>query len=144
MNSLKNNLIPYSFLLFAFLGFVDSTFLAVLHYKNITPPCTITQGCEKVLTSQYATINEIPIAVLGSIYFTVLIILGILLLQNNKKWLKKAILIFTSMGMVVALILLYIQLVILQALCQYCFLVELILFLLFWASIKVYFSSSSR
>ncbi len=135
MNLIKSNLIPYFLLLLSFLGFLDSTFLAVLHYKNITPPCTITQGCEKVLSSEFATIYGIPISVLGSIYFFLLIILCVLLLQNNKAWIKKTLFILTALGTIAAIVLLYIQLAILNSLCQYCFLVELIIFMLLIFSI---------
>lgn len=116
----------------SFLGFVDSTYLTITHYKNIIPPCTITNGCEKVLSSNFAVIFGIPMAAYGIVYFIASIAFNVLLFQRRKNiWLKRIFMIFNSSGVVAAVILLVIQFLIIKALCQYCMLVELILFLLF-------------
>ena len=119
-------------LILSFLGFVDATYLTIIDYKHIVPPCTITNGCERVLSSSFARIYGIPLALFGSIYFSVSIALNILIFQHKKNiWMRRIFIFFNSLGVFTAIILLYLQFIIIKALCQYCMLVELILFLLF-------------
>jgi uncharacterized membrane protein len=120
---LKNKLILYS-LIIAFLGFLDATYLTILHYKNIIPPCTITNDCEIVLTSKYANIGPIPVALIGSFfYLTVMLVCLILITDYKKMWIN----VFYALaiaGFVVSLILIFLQIQIIHALCQYCLLSE--------------------
>ena len=133
---LTKNKIFIILLILGFFGFFDAIFLSIIHYKNIVPPCTITHGCEKVLNSQFAVIFGIPMSNYGAVYFLVSIILNVLVFQHIKNiWMDRIFLIFNASGIIVAIILLYLQFVVLQALCQYCILVELILFLSFYFSI---------
>src|SRR3990167_8415706 len=96
-------------LLLSFLGFWDATYLTILHYKNAFPPCTITSGCETVLTSKYATILGIPIALIGSLFYLLLIGISILLLTDFKKIFVKILSLMIFLGTLVSLILIYIQ-----------------------------------
>lgn len=121
---------------FSFLGFVDAAYLTILHYKNIIPPCTITNGCEKVLSSSFAVIYGIPLSAFGIAYFFVSIVLNVLLFQHHKNiWMRRIFMLFNSSGVIAAIILLVLQFLVIKALCQYCMLVELILFLLFALSV---------
>jgi len=131
----RNNFLIINAVL-SFLGFVDATFLTIIHYKHINPPCTITHGCEKVLSSSLAVIFGIPLSTFGSVYFILLIILCTFLLQKHQAILIELLLIMISLGLLAGIILLFIQFVVLNALCQYCLLVEGILFLQFALSVK--------
>lgn len=120
MNSTKNNkLILYSLIL-GFLGFVVATYLTILHYKNVLPPCSVTGNCEKVLTSAFASIGPIPLALLGSLFYLSLIVLCILILTNYKKVFLNAFYLWVIIGFIVSIILVAIQAFILHAYCQYC------------------------
>jgi len=120
----------------SFLGFADATYLAIADYKHIVPPCTVIQGCERVLTSNFATIYGIPLAAFGSIYFLISVVLNVLALQRfSNIWMRRIFILFNTSGLIAAIILLYLQFVVIKAFCQYCLLVELILFLLFFFSI---------
>ena len=120
----------------SFLGFVDAAYLTIIHYKNIIPPCTITHGCEKVLSSSFAVIYGIPLSMFGVAYFFASIVLTILLFQHLKNiWMRRIFMLFNSSGVIAAVILLVLQFLVIKALCQYCILVELILFLLFAFSV---------
>lgn len=130
MNS-RNKIILIAILILAFLGFLDSTYLTVLHYKNVIPPCSITQGCEKVLTSSLAVIMGIPLSMLGSFYFTLMFALAVLFFQKKQELIRKALIFFATAGIIVGVVLFYIQWKVLFAFCQYCLLVELILLLQF-------------
>jgi uncharacterized membrane protein len=122
-------------IILSFLGFIDATYLTIVDYKHIIPPCTITHGCEKVLFSRFARIYGIPIALFGSIYFFTSIILNVLMIQHLKNiWIKRVFMLFNFSGLITAIILLYLQFMVIRALCQYCMLTELILFLLFYFS----------
>jgi uncharacterized membrane protein len=108
-------------------GFFDASYLTILHYQNTIPPCTIANGCEKVLTSDFATIFGIPVALIGSIYFLVLIFLLLL----NKNYLFKYFKILTAMGVLVSIYFFSTQAFIIKAFCQYCLLSSLIILLIF-------------
>lgn len=121
-------------LILSFLGFLDATYLTILHYKNIIPPCSLAHGCDIVLTSKYATFFGIPIALLGVLYYTAIIGLLTHFLQNKNKITLKLLLCLSTSGFIVSVILVAIQAFILHAFCQYCLGVEgintVILFLL--------------
>jgi uncharacterized membrane protein len=117
-------------LVLSFLGFLDASYLSILHFKNAIPPCNITSGCETVLTSKYATIYGIPISLFGSIFYLLLIGLSILNLTDFKKIFAKALVLIVLSGALVSAILIYIQFFILRTLCQYCLFSEGVNFLL--------------
>ena len=125
MNLKQNKLILYSLIL-GFLGFLDATYLAILHYKNIIPPCTVTSGCEKVLSSKYAMFGPIPLSLLGSLFYLSIIIICILLLTNYKKVFLETFYLLVGAGFIVSVVLLFIQEFLLNAFCQYCILSEII------------------
>ena len=120
-------------LILSFLGFLIATYLTILHFKNIIPPCSIAHGCETVLTSQFATIIGIPIALIGSLYYIALIVvLALTLTFTQKKGLfKKATVLLTFSALIVSAILVGIQAFILHAFCQWCLTCEAINLLLF-------------
>lgn len=121
-------------LLLSIAGFFDSSYLTILHYKNIIPPCSMAKGCETVLNSQFSTILSIPIALIGSLYFLSLIFINIL---GSYHYLK----ILSFLGVLISIILFLIQAVILRAFCQYCILSEVIILIIFILSYR--FRSSS-
>ena len=125
MNLIKNKIFLYSLIL-GFLGFLDATYLTILHYKNILPPCHLTSNCETVLTSQYAQIGPIPVALLGTLFYLAVMAVCILLLTNYKKIFLNSYYLLIGSGFVVSLVLIYIQAYLLHAYCQYCILAEIV------------------
>lgn len=117
-------------LILSFLGFLISTYLTIMHFKNIIPPCTIAHGCETVLSSKFATIGVVPIALIGSIYYLTLIFVLELDLTFAKKT-KKILILFTFLGLTVSVALVLIQAFILHAFCQWCLTSEAINLILF-------------
>ena len=126
-------------LILSLAGFFDSAYLTILHYKNIIPPCTISKGCETVLVSQFATIFGIPVALIGSLYFLVLIFL---ILNNQNLKLFRYFKIFAFLGVLVSIFFFYTQAFILQAFCQYCLLSEALILAIFILSFYPFNSSS--
>lgn len=115
----------YSLFLLSFLGFLDSTYLTILHYKNAIPPCTVS-GCEFVLTSKFATVLGIPIALFGSFFYLGVLLSALLFFQTKNKKLLFFLVGLTNIGFVVSLVLLFIQAGILHHFCQYCLASEVI------------------
>ena len=115
----------------ALIGFSDAAYLSVEHFINAIPPCSITGGCESVLTSSYATILGIPVPVLGAIYYLA-ILAGLFAFFDSKKeiilrWTLRA----TVLGFIMTTWFLYVQQFLIHAYCQYCLLSALTSTLLF-------------
>ncbi|MEK7615721.1 MAG: vitamin K epoxide reductase family protein [Patescibacteria group bacterium] len=94
------------------LGFVDAAYLTVSHYQNAIPPCTIS-GCETVLTSEYAVMFGVPLALLGALYYLTVFFL---VLSNS----VRVVVWLVGIGFVISLVLVGLQLFVLDAICQYC------------------------
>jgi len=124
MNLTRNNL-SITCLIFAFIGFLDATYLTILHYKNAFPPCTVTGGCETVLTSQYSSLLGIPISLLGSLFYLLVIVFSLAVFLNKRKFLAHGLFAISLSGLFVSAVLFFIQFFILKVFCQYCLLSEL-------------------
>jgi len=83
------------------------------------PPCTL-GGCEQVLASQYSKIFGIPLALIGAVYY--LIVLGLALaylkLKNNKIIL--AFLGVTLFRFLFSVFFISLQVFVIGAVCDYC------------------------
>ncbi len=112
----------FALLAVAPVGFLDSVYLAVEHYLDRTPPCSIVSGCETVTTSAYSVIMGIPLALLGSLYYLGIIIALVYYLDSRKSWVLKWTSRFTVVGFLFSLYLVYLQLFVLHAICSYCML----------------------
>ncbi len=123
------------FLILSFLGFLDTVYLTITHYRNVLPPCSIAHGCEKVLTSQYSTFLGIPIQIFGIAFYITLIILLILLLQTRKQLIFWLLFLLVIAGLLVSAGLFSLQAFIIHAFCQYCLASEVIILFLFIISI---------
>ena len=118
---LLNKKLIIAILAIAFIGFLDATYLTVKHYQEVIPPCTLTEGCEAVLTSKYNNFFGIPVALFGSLYYLA-IFFGIFAYLNNPNNTK--ILTLTAratwLGFVMSLYFAYLQIFIIKSLCIYC------------------------
>lgn len=134
--------IPNSFaiiiLLVALLGFIDASYLTVEHYKNVIPPCSVTGGCEVVLTSIYSTILGIPVSLLGSIFYLIILICIFAYIESKNSELLKWSLLLTIPGFVLALWFVYVQIFILHSYCIYCLGSFLSTTILFTLAMKVF------
>lgn len=117
------------FLVMAVLGFADAAYLTVEHYLNAIPPCSITQGCEAVLTSPYATLLGVPVSLLGAAYYLIMALGSFLYLESkhaagrlaaSHSAILKWTLITTVLGFGASLWFLYLQLFVIHSICQYC------------------------
>ncbi|HEU4464646.1 MAG TPA: vitamin K epoxide reductase family protein [Gemmatimonadota bacterium] len=53
----------------ALVGFADAAYLTATHYAGSSVFCGASGGCETVLTSGYATLGPVPIALIGAGYY---------------------------------------------------------------------------
>ena len=130
MNKLVSYLLINKFILYSvilgFFGFLDSLYLTISHYRNIVPPCSVNFGCEKVLTSTFSMIGPIPLALMGVIFYMMIIVLCLLVLIEGKKQFLKFFHFVVLCGFLFSVVLFFIQFSILKSFCQYCILSEVI------------------
>lgn len=135
---MKKYLVLFVFL-FACLGFLDASYLTWEHYSGTLPPCSDHWwvDCGKVLTSSYSVMWGIPLALLGvAQYLTVAglsaaLASGMLkpaLHQKLSWWLLAQ----ATAGLLFSLYFVFLQLVVLQAICLYCMASALISFSIFF------------
>jgi uncharacterized membrane protein len=101
----------------AFLGMVDALYLTVM--RGIHVPCSVTGGCNEVLTSEYSSVLGVPLSVIGLVfYFTVfcLAVLDAFEVAPLLKW----IFWLALPAFVITLVLIYLQAFVILHFCQYC------------------------
>ncbi len=127
----SNNTILILVLVLSFLGFIDAAYLSILHYKNAIPPCSIAQGCEIILTSRFASFANIPISLIGSIFYLAVLVLSLIFIETKQKFTLRLLFIIIFLGAVLSLGLILVQIFILRAICQYCLVSDFISLILF-------------
>lgn len=113
----------------ALIGLADSIYLTVEHVSGRSVLCTIVSGCSEVLSSPYATVRGVPLALIGAIaYFTVfsLATLG----AFGYKWTGKLLAILVGVMVLTTLWLLYLQAFVIGHFCQFCLLSALVTIIL--------------
>jgi uncharacterized membrane protein len=117
------------FLLVAVLGFTDASYLTVEHYRGVIPPCSTTEGCEKVLTSPYSSLFGVPTALFGSLYYLAVAVGAFVYLESkhgggelraHHAAILKWTFIVTILGFFMSLWFVYLQLNIIHSICIYC------------------------
>jgi uncharacterized membrane protein len=109
------------FLLLAGIGFVDATYLTMKHFLGTPVACSLLHGCEKVTTSEYSVIfGIIPLALLGLIYYVIILITTGLYLQTRNRLLFHFACTLTIFGFLTSIYLVYLQIAVIGALCIYC------------------------
>ncbi|MEK7590145.1 MAG: vitamin K epoxide reductase family protein [Patescibacteria group bacterium] len=107
-------------LIISFIGFLDATYLTVQHYRGLPPECSIVEGCEEVVTSKYAVMFGVPVALLGGIYYLTIFILSIIYLDSKNKSIIKLAALLTAAGLIASIGFVYLQLFVIKAICVYC------------------------
>jgi uncharacterized membrane protein len=120
----------------SFLGFGVAAYLTFEHYTSSTSlSCPATGGivnCLKVTTSIYSKIHGVPVAVLGLVFFAVMLVL-----QSPWAWrshsqvVRIGRVVWATTGLATALWLIYAELFRLDAICLWCTSVHVISLILF-------------
>lgn len=120
----------------ALIGLTDAVYLTIKHYTGEAVPCSIVEGCEQVLTSSYAEISGVPLAIFGAAAYFIAFSLAILAAFGNRRM-------WTVFGVQVSLMLaftawlVYLQAFVIEAFCQFCLLsaaTTLVLFVIYLIS----------
>jgi len=114
--------IIYAIAIFALIGFIDASYLTIQHFTGEAVNCTITSGCSKVLSSKYSVIFGIPMSLMGLVHYTIILISSLAYLDLKKQIILKLLTFLTAFGFLFSLWLVYLQLVVLDDICQYCML----------------------
>ncbi|KXJ98814.1 MAG: Vitamin K epoxide reductase family protein [Acidobacteria bacterium OLB17] len=105
----------------AIAGLFDSVYLTIHHYTAEPVPCSITEGCEMVLTSAYAEVAGLPLAIFGAgAYLFALIFATMALFGRRGMWLLYGLL--ATMMALFSAWLIYVQAALIGAFCQFCLL----------------------
>jgi uncharacterized membrane protein len=105
--------------LISVLGLLDAVYLTIQHITGQSVRCTVVYGCSEVLSSPYATVQGIPLALIGAgAYFTVfsLAILGAFGYRVAAKLLVPVV----GLMFLTTIWLLYLQAFVIKHFCQYC------------------------
>lgn len=114
----------------ALIGLADSIYLTIHHLSGEQVPCSVTGGCETVLTSYYAEIAGIPLAAFGAAAYFLAFSLAILAaFENRKLWFLFGVQV--SLMAIFSLWLFYLQAFVIKAFCQFCLLSATICLTLF-------------
>ena len=108
-------------ILLTLVGLADSVYLTVHHYTAEPVPCSITEGCEMVLTSQYATVGGFPLAIFGAVAYFVAFSLCLLTVFGDRRMWRLFGVQITLMAVFTGW-LLYVQAFLIHAFCQFCLL----------------------
>lgn len=111
-------------LFFGIIGFLDSAYLSYERFAHLIIPCSggIFFDCGKVLSSPYATPLGVPLSVIGMIHYFVLILIALAAWKWHKPVLVRLLFILSAIGLVASLFFIYLQLVVIGAICLYCML----------------------
>ena len=105
----------------ALVGLADAIYLTVQHVTGQSVRCTIVSGCSEVLSSSYASINGIPVALIGAVaYFTVFSLST--LAAFGYALVDKLLLIVIALMSLTTLWLIYLQAFVIGQFCQFCLL----------------------
>ena len=116
----RARIIAIVFLIISFIGFLDSSYLTVQHYRGEPPSCAIFTGCETVAESKYAVAGPIPLALLGLLYYLAIFILTVAYFDTKKERLLLLAALLTIAGFLASLYFVYLQLFVIKAICLYC------------------------
>src|SRR5574341_961056 len=108
-------------MLISLIGLADSVYLTVQHLTGQSVRCTVSNGCSAVLSSSYATVAGIPTAAFGALaYFAAFSFATLAAFGYERARTGLALLIAPML--ITTLWLLYVQVFVLRAYCEYCLL----------------------
>ena len=113
--------------LLSLIGLADAIYLTVKHLTGQSVQCTISTGCDAVLSSPYASIGGYPLAALGALaYFTVFSLATLAL--YGYRIARTLLIIVVGLMTLMTLRLIYLQAFVLNQYCEFCLLSAAITF----------------
>ncbi len=102
------------------LGVADAGYLTYLHYGTASSFCSVFNHCDVVLTSPYAVVWGVPVALIGLVYYLALTGLAAAALWKSKTLFLKLSGILATLGFLASLWFVTVQIFILHSFCIYC------------------------
>jgi uncharacterized membrane protein len=108
-------------------GIVVSAYLALVHYRDDLLVCSV-GGCHRVQKSPYAELAGVPVAILGLAMFVAIALLGLLRLTRPNLAERISLVTFALAlaGSIFVVYLTYLELFVIDAICQWCVLTALL------------------
>ena len=101
------------------LGLADATYLTIEHVTGQSVRCTIISGCSEVLSSKYAVVGGMPLAMIGAAaYFSVFALAT--LAAFGYRIVGTLLNLLVASMVLVSLWLIYLQAFVIKSFCQYC------------------------
>ncbi len=140
--------IRYSSMILAIIGAIDASYLSYSKIFHTELYCAGSNNCATVNSSSYSTIAGIPNAFIGLAGYIAIIAVLFLEGKNLKKIFKENLPIilfgFSLIGTLYSIFLTYVEIVLLKAVCPYCFISAVVMWILFiLASIRVFRQANS-
>lgn len=107
-------------LVIGLIGFIDSAYLAIEHFRGVIPPCTITANCDLVLTSKYAEFLGIPVALFGALFYLLVTAGAFAYLEGKHEKIFRYSQLITVFGLLASIWFVFLQVFILHSYCLYC------------------------
>ena len=107
------------------IGLVDSIYLTVEHLSGRSVQCTIVHGCSEVLSSPYASVRGVPLALVGATAYFMVFSLATLAAFGYKSTARLLPIVVGAMFLT-TLWLFYLQALVIKAFCQFCLLSALV------------------
>ena len=104
----------------SFFGFLDALYLSIQRASGAKVLCAILEGCDRVTSSLYSTMWDIPVAYLGTMYYLVIFVLAVWFLLSKKEQLISLMSYATGVGFLASTWFVYLQVFILKSICFYC------------------------
>lgn len=118
----------------AFLGSLVSAYLVNLHFSPSEHAfCNINDyfNCDLVNKSSYAVFLGIPVAILGLLAYLTLFVFSIMAYRGRAvAWIVTYMSIFSLGGLIFSFYLTYVELFIIEAICIFCVIQQIIIFLI--------------
>ncbi len=108
-------------LMVASIGLIDASYLTYKHFAGQFVGCSLQNSCDEVLSSPFSTIGDMPLSMFGALYYALMITLALAAMRGSSrsgrflKWPAAA-------AFVASCYLLYLQLAVIHATCEYCLL----------------------
>ena len=138
---MKNKLF-FILLVLSVAGLTDASYLTYEHYSGFIPPCNpnafIVADCGKVLRSDYSVVFGIPLALFGVAQYILIFCWTILAKIERKSIYSKLGVLQSLFGFLFSMYFVYLQLVVIKAICWYCMGSALISTVIFFVSNKYY------
>lgn len=109
-----------SIFLLACIGLIDTAYLVWKYYTGDPLSCSLIEGCNIVAASSYSKILGIPLSLIGLGYYIVITVLSLCSHFIRTDLLRRSMLAVALLGFISSAYFMYLQVFVINALCQYC------------------------